>query len=410
MKILYATVMWTPFAEVLLDGADVCKGMPAFFRPLRRLLEEGNEITMLIVETDPVQHSQPIQLNVDWLKKIRFRRCLQRFTCTGLRKPLSEASAVWTYYHAAREILKEGGYDFVYGHGPHSEGAGVAAARLGIPFGQRRYGDSYYRDIKSRTLLRAICSRPSNYWSYRRPKAFMVATNDSSHIDETYRIVNRGKTPYPLYFWRNGYEPIDPELIRSVKTPDIPYLFYAARIEHLKYQDRAVHLLSEAKKLGITIPLYLAGQNDEPAYLQRLFDLGEELGVSGQIHYMGSISLPEVAAWSAGALACLSLYYGGNFGNVFIEYVTNGGVVLSMDDGSLDDVIRSGENGFLVHDMAEGAGVVRRLLLEPELSVRIQAKAREASHAYFLTWDARVEREIRLIEDAVAQSSKAKRR
>lgn len=395
-------------AEVLLEGKDVCKGMPAFFRPLRQLVENGHEITMLIVDKDPAQHAKPLQPGIGWMKKIRYRRCLQHFVYTGIRKPLSEASAVWTSYFAARKALDDDTYDFVYGHGPDSEGAGIAAAQRGIPFGQRRYGDSYYSYITRFSLFRGICSRPSNYWSYRRPKAFMLATNDSSGIDKVYQKLNRGRTPYPLYFWRNGYEPLDPEVLRSVRIPDGPYLFYAARIVFEKHQDRAIRLLYEAKKLGITLPLYLAGQKDDQGYFQSLLDLAEELGVSGQLHYMGAVSLEEVAAWSAGALACLSFYDRSNFGNVFIEYVTNGGIVLSLDDGSLNDVIRSEENGFLVHNMAEAAQVVQRLLQEPEISMRIREKAQETSHAYFLTWEERVSKEIALIEE-FTQASKAKK-
>lgn len=405
MKILYVTAMWTALAEALLEGTDVCKGMPAFFRPLRRLVEDGHEVTMLIVERDPAQHARPLQPKIGWLKKIRYFRRLQRFTAAGLRKPLSEASAVWTNYRAAREILKEGGYDFVYGHGPDSEGAGIAADRLGIPFGQRRYGDSYYSYMKQFSLFRAVCSRPSNYWSYRRPKAFMLATNDSSDVDKVYQKINGGRAPYPLYFWRNGYDPLDPELLRPIRVPEGPYLFYAARFAGWKRQDRAVRLLYEAKKLGVTLPLYFAGQKDEPEHFQSVWNLAEELGVSGQLHYMGSISLPEIAAYSAGATACLSLYDIGNFGNVFIEYITNGGVVLSLDDGSLDEVVRSGENGFLVRDMAEAARVVLRLLREPELSPRVRKNAEETSRAYFLTWEERVAKEIALIEETAARAA-----
>ena len=410
MKLLYVTPMWTALAEVLLGGSKTCKGMPAFFRPLHKLVENGHEITMLILETDPEQHRQPLCPEIDWLKKLQYRRYLQRWHYTGVRKPLSEAAAVWTSYRAAQDILKENRYDFVYGHDAVSEGAGLAASRHGIPFGLRRYGDFYYYYIERFSMFKAICSRPTNYWSYRRRKAFVVATNDGSRVDEVYRRINKTKDPYPLYFWRNGYEPLDPTLLKDVKTPDGFYLFYAARLVDWKRQDRAIQLLYEAKKLGIEIPLYLAGQKSDAVYFQGLLDLAEKLGVSGQVHYLGSISLAEVTAYSANALACLSFYDFDNFGNVFIEYMTNGGIVLSLDDGSLDEVIRSGENGFLVHDMAEGAQVVQQLFQSPEMRARAHAKALETAHDYFLTWDDRVLKEIRLIEDAVDQAAEKRKR
>lgn len=405
MKILYVTPMWTALAETLLEGSKICKGMPAFFRPLHQLVEDGHEITMLILETDLEQHRRPIYPEIDWLKKLQYRRCLQRWCYNGIRKPLSEASVVWTSYHAAQNILNEDHYDFVYGHDAVSEGAGLAASRHGIPFGLRRYGDFYYFYIERFSMFKAFCSRPSNYWSYRRKKAFVIATNDGSKVDRVYRIINGTREPYPLYFWRNGYEPLDTKLLRDIRIPDGFYLLYVARLVDWKRQDRAIQLLHEAKKLGIELPLYLAGQKTDTKYIQKLLDIAEELGVSSQVHYLGAISLAEVAAYSANALACLSFYDFDNFGNVFIEYVTNGGIVLSLDDGSLDDVIHSGENGFLVHDMTEGAQVVQQLFQNPEMRTQIRVKAQETAHDYFLTWDDRVLKEIHLIESAVAQAT-----
>ena len=142
MRILYVTEMWTGLAGVLIQGETVPKGMPAFFRPLERLVKDGNQIDMLIYETDQAVYNKPISPTLDWMKKIRYYRCFLPINRTGILKPVSQCSKVFTIYHKAKRILEENHYDLVYGHGHFSEAVGVAASKKGIPFGQRRYGDS----------------------------------------------------------------------------------------------------------------------------------------------------------------------------------------------------------------------------------------------------------------------------
>ena len=403
MRILYVTDMWTALSGVLLQGDTEIKGMPAFFRVLRKLVDDGNSVDVLIYETDRTQHLQPIALTIEWLKKIRFYRCMLPIDYTGVRKPISEISKVYTIYRNTMRLLKDGKYDLVYGHGGFSEAAGLAAARFKIPFGQRRYGDSYTSYIRQYGILKAICSQPVNAWSYRRPKAFMIATNDGTSVDWLYEKLNRGRKPYPLYFWRNGYDrlPQKPEIELNLPQTECPYLLYVARLSQWKHQDRAIQLLHELKMRGITIPLYLAGQADSPDFVKSLCILAEKLNVADQIHFLGVLSLHEIAALSQKALGCLSFYDLSNFGNVFIEYFTNGGVVISLDDGSLNDVVRSGETGFLVKDMSEAATVVENLLHKPEYCEQIRTSALKTAKEYFISWEERVDKEVKLIYQTI---------
>ena len=246
MRILYVTELWTALSGLLLSGDTVYKGMPAFIRVLQRFVEDGNEIDMLICETDPEKYQMPIAPQIDWLKKIHYQRCFLRHNYYGIRKPISELLKTVAVYQAAKKMIQQEHYDFVYGHGPFSEAAGVAAARHHIPFGQRRYGDSYHDYIQRFGMLKAFCSQPENYWSYRRKKDFMIATNDGSHIDLVYQKLNLGEKPYPLYFWRNGYEPVSFEEDKVSSLPDVelPYLLYVARWTSENKQGMGVSLLS----------------------------------------------------------------------------------------------------------------------------------------------------------------------
>lgn len=403
MKILYVTEMWTGLAGILLHGDLAFKGMPAFYRVLERLVADGHEIDMLIHETDKAEYEMPIAPRILWMNQIHYTRCYLPFDRTGIWKPFSECVKAVAVYRATENLLKQNRYDIVYGHGPFSEAAGVAASRHGISFGQRRYGDFYYEYICRFGLLRAICSQPVNFWSYCRKKRFMVATNDGSNIDKLYKRLNGTRTPYPLYFWRNGYDPIPEEKIAGsqIIVPPKPYLLYVGRITEWKGQARAIELLHILKQNGIVLPLYLAGQIDSPAYYEKTCSDAASYGVAEQVHHLAALPLSDIAKLIPEALMCLSFYDISNFGNVFIEYVTNGGLVLSLNDGTLNDVILNGENGFLIDSMAEGADVVAQMLKEPVRCAQMKERASQKSHSYFMTWEQRIQKEIDLLQSTV---------
>ena len=48
MKILYVTYMWSALSDLLLQAGLEARGMPAFIRPLRGLVDRGHEVDLLI--------------------------------------------------------------------------------------------------------------------------------------------------------------------------------------------------------------------------------------------------------------------------------------------------------------------------------------------------------------------------
>lgn len=271
----------------------------------------------------------------------------------------------------------------------------------------RRYGDNYWSLIENNGLFYAAISNPINYYSYKNKKSFLLATKDGSNIDKTYNLINKGKKPYSFYIWLNGtpeknkFAPVE---INSLDKSKTPYLFYAARIVRSKQQHLALDLIKILKDRNIKLNLYMAGEKDDQDYFAFLLDKAKRASVEKQVFYLGSITSIKLQQMASEALASLSFYKFCNLGNVLIEYLTAGGMVISMNDGSLDDIISNEENGFLIDSMNQAADIVEMLLYNKKLCKTIKEKAIETANNKFMTWDERVTKEIELIKSVVKQN------
>jgi len=405
VKILYVSDTWQSLNQVLYEGAEEMNGMPAFVLVLKRLLAGGHDVSMILYDYRKANATRVYDIRSTWFSKVHVLDHVYVGAASGLRKVVYLWPAWFRIQRAVDKALKAGGYDFVYGQGPLSEAANAAARRHGVPFGQRRYGDSTWTLAQLKGTLYAKVSHMPESLSFRGRKEFMVATQDGSGVDKALRLFFRdGKPPYAFYHWLNGY-PAYESLGPDPQMPQFttPYLLYVARVETWKRQTMAVRVVKALRDRGVSVHLYYAGQVIEPEYLAEIEHLAARLGVGDLVHYVGIFQNRFMGHYAQRALACLSMYEMCNLGNVFIETFASGAVTVSLDDGSLDGVVVNGENGFLVKDVDAAAAVIGRLLADSDLRERVQAAARASARADFLPWNERADREIGLIESCVGR-------
>ncbi|MEH7346846.1 glycosyltransferase family 4 protein [Bacillus sp. JJ1532] len=403
MKILYVTSVWTPLYPILYNRESEVKGMPAFVYVLKKLIEEGNEIDIIFYDNCMDNERNRYSISSDWFKKVNILKHVYIKDNKSVRKIISTSLGYIKIANAVKRALNSKKYDFIYGHGPLSEAASHYAKKYKIPFGQRRYGDTYWDLIEKKGCLYAFLSQPWNYYSYKNKKAFMLATNDGSRVDKTYELINKGKKPYPFYMWLNGVpqQPSDITLEIDKAKFQKPYLFYAARIASWKRQHLALEILNILKKRNLEINLFIAGQNDDDQYFNYLSKKIDEYNIKDQVFFIGSVNVQELQYLAKESLASLSLYDPCNLGNVFIEYFSAGSLVISCNDGSLDGIVKNNENGFLVDDMEQAANIIESLLNDEKQWMNIRVKAKETSERMFLSWEKRVSNEIELIKSAI---------
>lgn len=392
MKILYITTCWTGLGSILFEGYEEAKGMPAFINPLKRLCELGNEIDMYLIHN--LKGDLRLNINAEWAKKINIlemkyypKNLKERFKC------------IREMNRDIKKILKKSSYDFIYAHGSAPGSMYKQIKKSDVPYGHRLYGSFLNDEIQKHGYIKAKYKHYIEYSVFKKRKSFLLVTDDGSKGDLVYKKITKGVSPYEFVFWRNGADKM-PEKIQKnefLEEENRPVLFYLARVSKWKGQHKAIKLLKYLKDDGIEAALYISGQIIEPEYYNELITLANNLKVDKQVYFTGAINKEKINSFVKKAVASLSLYDVGNRGNVFYEYLSAGAVIISLDDGSLDDFIVNGENGYLVKKIEDIPSIISKLINNEAEIRRIRNNAQKTFNQKMKSWDERVEDEIELI-------------
>lgn len=405
MRILYVTDAWHGFSEALFEGATSINGLPSFGRILEKLIIDGHKIDFIIIRNEQPDKSD-IKLNIGlpWLKESQILGIIQYGQ--GNR---SKIRALTSIVSCSFRVMKKKRYDFVYAHGLVAGYSIFAAMFFGIPFGQRLYGtflwDEYRRNPNALGQL-AFWKNYYNTIAFRYRKAFLLMTNDGSRGDLVYDKVRRVGNKFTFLYWVNGVKRVEMTQaqcneVYQKHNINAPYIFYPARFDRWKNQDRVVRIVKRLHEEGFPVHCCFAGSVTVTDYYQEVVALVKEASLENYIHFLGNIEYHEIAALHRGAVASLSLYSVCNFTNVFHEMMANGAVAIVKKDGVVDDIIINGENGFLVsEDDREVVEIFKNTIRSADLE-KIRNNAIKTSAQYIKTWDERITDEIAIIQSFI---------
>ena len=124
------------------------------------------------------------------------------------------------------------------------------------------------------------------------------------------------------------------------------------------------HLLNAFAELNHPrAQLHLVGAADNAAYAAALRVQAADLGVSNRVHFAGAVSQRELASYFASARVMVLPSLSEGLGRVVVEAMLLGTPVIGSRVGGIPDMIRDGENGFLVEagNEAELTVALRRI-------------------------------------------------
>ncbi|WLR52860.1 glycosyltransferase [Bacillus tianshenii] len=394
MRILYVTPLWSGFRDLIVEGNSESKGMPAFIKPLQGLIQAGHQVDFFIGITE--SHLN-LNIQVEWLIKSDFY--LHPLKLKGFERGTNSSKILSQLI----KVMKQKKYDFVYCHGSFGTFGNIAANMMRIPCGLRLYGTFFAERLEKQGKFKVMLKHPLESLAYRLNKEFLLITNDGTRGDYVRKMMNP-KPNYNFYFWLNG---VDKAVIhkqmeeKQFRLPD-KVLFFPARIARWKQQHKAIELLKRVHEHGNDdVYLHFAGHIKEEAYWEELQEKVRKLGLDKYVQYVGTLNQRQLNYYYRNSLAVLSFYRLSNLGNVLIEALTNGGVILTLNDHSTDNVLKNGKNGFLVNNMDEGQQVIAELIQNEKLVHSLKSEASLTSKEVFLAWGERIQKEITIIENAV---------
>lgn len=139
----------------------------------------------------------------------------------------------------------------------------------------------------------------------------------------------------------------------NVKPKD--HFVWVARITAVKGPENAIKI---AQKAGIK--LLLAGQI-QPQH-KKYFKEKIKPHLNNQIQYVGELTQKELVKFYGEARACLyPIEWEEPFGLVMAESMACGTPVIAFNQGSVPELIKDGETGFIVKDIEEAVRAVKKI-------------------------------------------------
>ena len=146
-----------------------------------------------------------------------------------------------------------------------------------------------------------------------------------------------------------------------------------------KNQQLAIHVVADLIKRGIPIQLNLLGEGSER---EKLEEVTQQLNLAEYIFFQGNVDDPERFLKNSVLYIHTARYE--PFGLVILEAMAAGLPVVCTDGGGNRDLIRNGENGFILdtENPEELADKIEYLLTNAEQRIRMGSNAQRFAQDY----------------------------
>jgi D-inositol-3-phosphate glycosyltransferase len=198
------------------------------------------------------------------------------------------------------------------------------------------------------------------------------------------------------------FRPHDKSTVRAALglPVDAAVLLFAGRIQPLKAPDvllRAVaELLTQTPDLRsrLVVPIVGGPSGSGLEHPESLAQLSDELGLDDVVRFVPPVAQAELARWCSAATLVAVPSYNESFGLVAVEAQASGTPVVAAAVGGLTTVVRDGHSGLLVdtHDPRDWAAALRRIVVDDDLRLRLEAGALEQARRF--SWERTAERTL----------------
>ena len=322
---------------------------------------------------------------------------------------LFQVLAVW---HGAGIIRREG-VDVIYGY--ESWGA-PAASVLGrffhLPVVTRFQGTFLYPMMQNKLKRLMFFDR---VLALKRHADLVVMANDGTRGDEVLKYL--GVPESRVLFVTNGVaipsvDGVDREQVRQEigVPPGCFVLLTVSKLAVWKRIDRVIQALPRVLEVHPNTLLVVIGDGSER---DRLARLAQEKTVDHAVRFVGAVPHSDVRRYYRAADVFVSTYDLSNRGNPVLEAMAHGCCIVTLADGSTDDLIAHGESAVLIDGRRiseELPEAIISLLNDSDLRSKLGREARNSALEKLMSWEERNRMEVERIESLVGSSWNAEHR
>ena len=314
--------------------------------------------------------------------------------------------AIWLARHHKVGLIY--GYE-IYG----APVAWLAARLLRVPLFTKFQGTVAFPELeKGRAWLRI----PHHLMALKTPSDLVIMENDGTRGKEV--LSRLGVAEEKIRFWVDGVkkEMYIPHFEKRHLLSKLDLggnskiVLTLSKLKKWKRVDRAISAIAQVVREIPNVFLIIVGDGEERGNLE---NLTQRLGVAKHGRFMGAVPHDEVQYFLNGCDVFLSLYDHSNLSNPLLEALECGRCIVTIDDGSTEDLLTNGHNAILLQKeklSEELPNTIISLLLHDKRCLRIAANARNYAEKYLVSWEERMAMEIREIEALVRQKRSLRNR
>ena len=222
----------------------------------------------------------------------------------------------------------------------------------------------------------------------------------------------------PLGVDLDRFQPGDPAQLRQslALAANERVILFTGRLERLKGVETAIRALPLLPQELGPRRLLVAGADSSNGLLEaagyasersRLEALAQELGVAGQVTFLGAVQHEDLPLYYSLADVCAVPSYSESFGLVALEAQACGTPVVASRVGGLAHVVVDGQTGFTIRDHDPAAYAARLGELLGDDVLRTQMGSAAEAHARRYTWDATAEKVLDVYRSTTASYGRA---
>ncbi len=229
------------------------------------------------------------------------------------------------------------------------------------------------------------------------PSDLLIMTDDGTRGNQ---LVKRLSNNSKLCFWRNGTDIIEEDYQRSqqikqnlnIKDDEI-VIMSLSRLVNIKKVDRAIDLITAMKQNDINVKLIVLGDGSARTFLEQY---AEEKGVTENIVFEGAIERQDIHNYLTHCDFFVSFYDTSNLGNPIMEAMKSNCIVVTLDVGDTNTVVKDGYNGIIVplDDIDTLPVRIMKVYNNPEIMQKMRDNVKKFSEDNLYSWDKRIAMEL----------------
>jgi glycosyltransferase involved in cell wall biosynthesis len=241
----------------------------------------------------------------------------------------------------------------------------------------------------------------------RMPADLTIMTNDGTQGDRAIRRL-RGTMPSSLRFWRNGldvdmWHPAAVDERKSARSllgihEDQIAVLAVSRLARWKRVDRVIRAVAAARQRLPNLLLLIVGDGEEQTALQHLTC---ELNLQDAVRFEGALPQHSLPRYYHAADIFVSTNELSNVGNPLLEAMACGKAIITLNNGSTSELVKSGVTGILLDEGLPPDAIgceLARLAGDVGGRQELETGASRFAADHFWSWEARMAAELRGVE------------